>query len=145
MRRMLRQAEILRRLRRACRHDVPAGAAAAEMVERGEQAGEVIRFAVGRRRGCDQADPLGGDRDCGEPGDRLEAEALRVADIVGQGRSVGKEDRVELVRFGLLRQLLIKGDVEDAVRGGALVAPRRLVMAARIDEEIERKPSIAHA
>jgi hypothetical protein len=70
---------------------------------------------------------------------------LRIADVVGERRPVGEEDRVELVRFRALGQLLIVGNVEDALRRRVLLAPRRLVVAARIDEEVEGKlPSIGH-
>ena len=39
-----------------------------------------------------------------------------VADVVGERRSVGEEDRIELMRLGALSQFLIIGDVENAVR-----------------------------
>jgi hypothetical protein len=64
---------------------------------------------------------------------------LRIADVVGERRSVGEEDRVELVRFRAFGQLLIVGNVEDALRRGLLVAPRRFVVTAGIDEEVEGK------
>jgi hypothetical protein len=70
---------------------------------------------------------------------------LRIADVVGERRSVGEEDRVELVGFRALGQLLIVGNVEDALGRGILVAPRGFVVAARIDEKVEGKQSsIAH-
>ncbi len=65
-------------------------------------------------------------------------------DILGQCRAVGEEHRVELVRLGALRELLIIGDVEQAAWGRGLVPPGRLVVAVRIDEEVERKLSFAH-
>ena len=115
------------------------------MIERGKQPRQIVGLGIGGRRGRDQADAFGGGGDRGKPGDRLEPKALRVADIVGKRRPVGEEDGVEFVRLGPLGELLIEGDVEDTIRSGALVAPRRFVMAARIDEEVEGKlSSVAH-
>src|SRR4051812_28828720 len=144
MRRMLGQPEVLGCLRRARRDDVPASATAADVIERGKQPCEVVRLCVGCRGGRDQSDACGGGRDRGEERDRLEPEALGGADIVRQRRAVGEEYRVELVGFGALRQLLIVGDIENSVRRRSLVTPGRLVMAIRIDEEVQRKLPCAH-
>jgi len=114
------------------------------VIQRCEQPREIVGLGVGRRRGRDQPDAPGGRRDGGEQGDRLEPEALGIADIVRQRRTVGEEDRFELVRLGALRELLIVGDVEDAIRRRGLVTPGRLVMTVRIDEEIEGKLPSAH-
>jgi hypothetical protein len=66
-------------------------------------------------------------------------------DVVGERRSVGEEDRIELVRFRALGQFLVIANVEHAVRRRPLIPPRRFVMAARIDEEVKVKlPAIAH-
>ena len=51
---------------------VPAGAAVADVVERGELARDVIGLVVGRRRGRDQADALGHHRQRRQQRDRLE-------------------------------------------------------------------------
>jgi len=143
--RVLGQSKVLRGLWGAGRHDIPAGAALAQVVERGEHAREIVGLGIGGRCRRDQANAL---RHCGDrrqPGDRLEAKALGVADIVGKSRAVGKEDGVELARLSALRQLLIIADVENALRRRSLVAPRGFVMATGIDEEIENKlPLIAH-
>ena len=70
---------------------------------------------------------------------------LRVADVVGKRGPVGEEDGVEFVGLGTLGELLIEGDVENTIRGRVLVAPRRLVMSARVDEEVESKlSSVTH-
>ena len=55
---MLVHAEIQRRIRIGSSDDVPAGAAVADMIERGKPAGDVIGRVEGRRSGRDQADPL---------------------------------------------------------------------------------------
>jgi hypothetical protein len=52
--------------------DVPAGPAAADVVEGGEAAGEVVRGVVGGGGGGDQADVLRGDGQRGEQGDGFE-------------------------------------------------------------------------
>ncbi|MET4388251.1 hypothetical protein ABIB73_004013 [Bradyrhizobium sp. F1.4.3] len=134
---MLGQAKVLRGLRRARCHDVPAGPAATDVIQRGEEPRQVVGLSISRRCGRDQADPTGSGRDRGEQGDRLKSKPLRIADIVRQRRAVGEEDRVELVRFSALRQLLVTGDVEDAIGCRTPVAPGRLVMAVWIDEEVE--------
>ena len=54
--------EIQRRVRIGGGDDVPAGAAAADMVERGEAAGDVIGLVEGGRAGGDQADMFGDGR-----------------------------------------------------------------------------------
>ncbi|MET4631773.1 hypothetical protein ABIB83_008838 [Bradyrhizobium sp. I1.8.5] len=136
---MLGQAKVLRGLRRARCHDGPAGPAATDVIQRGEQPRQIVRLSIGRRCSRDQADPLGGGGDRGEQGDRLEPEPLRIADIVRQRRAVGEEDRVELVRFIALRQLLIIGDVENAIGCRTPVAPGSLVMTVWIDKEVEGK------
>ena len=62
-------AEILgfRQVRRG--DDVPAGAAAADMIERGEFAGDVVGLVVARRRRRHEADMLGHRVDRGQQGD----------------------------------------------------------------------------
>ena len=56
---MLFQPEIQRRVGVGRGDDVPAGAPAAEMIERGEAARDVIGLVEGRRAGRDKADVLG--------------------------------------------------------------------------------------
>jgi len=52
--------------------DVPAGPATADVVERGEAAGDVERLVVGRRDRADQADVAGVDGDGGQQRQRLQ-------------------------------------------------------------------------
>ena len=56
---VLVEAEIQRRVGVGGGDDVPAGAAAADVVERGEAAGDMIGLVEGGRGGGDQADVLG--------------------------------------------------------------------------------------
>src|SRR5690606_16872952 len=80
-------------------HDVPAGSAAADVVERGESAGQVVWLVVRRRRGRDQANVAGRAGNRGEQDRRLEGAARSPADRIQQDRAVGEEDRVELAPF----------------------------------------------
>jgi hypothetical protein len=51
------EAEIERRLRPRAGDDVPSGAALADVIDRGEQAGHVVRFGKARRYGGAEAQP----------------------------------------------------------------------------------------
>ena len=94
------KTEVLRgRLGRG-RDDVPAGPAAADVIERGEPAGEVVRVVVGGGRGGDQPDPAGHPGQRGEQDGRLERAARTVFRVAPQRRAVGQEDRVEGAAFG---------------------------------------------
>ena len=71
-RRMLVETEIGGRIGHGSGHDVPAGAAVADVVQRAERTGQIVGFTVGGAGGGDQTDTLG---DCGngrQPGDGLE-------------------------------------------------------------------------
>ncbi len=139
VRRMLRQAEVLRGLRRAGGDDVPAGPPAADMIQRGEQPRQIIRFQIGRGRRRDQPDAAGDGGDRRQPCDRLDARARRITDIVRQCRPVGKKHRIEFRELGALRQVLIIADVEHTLRRGPFVSPSRFVMTARINEQVQCK------
>ena len=56
---MLGQPEIERRIGIGSRDNIPTGAAVADVVERGEPAGDMVGFVKGRRCRRDQPDPLG--------------------------------------------------------------------------------------
>ena len=77
------------------------GAAAADMVQRGEAAGDVIGLVERGGGGRDQADPLGHHRQRRQQGQRLERGGGRAAlqrrhRHVQHGQVVGHEERVEL-------------------------------------------------
>src|SRR5690606_36308587 len=113
------------------------GPAPAEVVQGGEEPGEVVRLEVGGGRGADQPDPFGGHGDARQPGERLEPEPAGVPDVVRQRRPVGEEDRVELGRLGAAGELLVVGYVQDAVRGGPGVPAGGLVVPGRVDGQVE--------
>ena len=118
---LLVEAEIQRRVGVRGGDDVPAGAAAAEMVERGEAPGDVIGRVESGRGGGDEADMLGRARERREERERLEG-GHRVAALQGLDRHVehrqmvGHEEGVELARLQLLRQALQQREVEVRVR-----------------------------
>ena len=122
-------AEILRFFLLARRDQVPAGAAAADMVEGGELARHVIRLVVARGRGGDEPDMArrAGQRrkqgDRLEIGDVLRRAAQRVNMRLSHADIVGEEDHVELGTLGGLRQLAIVRDIDPGVGLGFLVPP----------------------
>ncbi len=137
MHRMLLQPEVLGCARIAGGDDVPAGPAAAEVVEGREQAGDVVGLRIGGGGRADEADPVRRRRDRRKPGERLQPKAAGVADVVGQRRAVGEEDSVELRGLRPPRELLVVADVEDPFGRGVLVPPTGHVMAGGIDEQVQ--------
>ena len=124
-------AEVQRFGRRRRRDQIPSGATVAELVERGEYAGDMKRIKVGRRRGRDQADALRHRRQRTEQGQRLDpvrrGGPLPEADIVGaEGRvGIGGEHEVELCALSDLRQVDEVAQILAGVGGNGGVAPRR--------------------
>jgi hypothetical protein len=100
---VLVEAEVQRRVGIGGGDDVPAGAAAADMVQRGEAAGDVVGLVVGGRGGRHQADMLGHRRQRRQQGEGLER-GHRVAALQRRHRHVqhrqvvGHEEGVELAR-----------------------------------------------
>ncbi len=130
-------AVILRRGREPRGDDVPGRATVADVVDRGELPREVERFGVGGRRRGDQPDPAGGPGQRRQHGDRLQPGARRLRDIAAQRQLIGEKDRIEQRRLGALRQILVVADVGQRQRRGMRMPPRRLVMAAAVDEQVE--------
>ena len=139
---MFVEAEIQRRVGIGRRHDVPAGAAAADMVERGEAAGNVIGLVEGRRCGGDQADMLGDGGQRRQQRERLErrhrvAAPQRLDRHVEHGQMVGHEEGVELRRLQRLREALQMREIEIGVGIGARIAPGAGVKTDRAHEGAE--------
>ena len=122
------------------RHDVPRGATAGEVVERGELAGDVERLV---ERGVDragEADPLGDrghrheDRDVvGAPDD---VEVVDLAALLAQAQALGEEEEVELRALRGLRE--VPERLELDVAAGRRVAPdRRVVDAGEVGGEVD--------
>ncbi len=119
--------------------DVPAGAAAADVVDRGELPRQVERLAVGGGGGGDQPDPLGRDGERAERRDRLEPDAAGALHVVVQRELVGEEDRIEQPRLRAAREIPVVADVAERERRGLRMPPRRFMMPAAVDEKIEMK------
>lgn len=132
-----------------CGDDVPAGAAAAEMVERGEAAGDVIGLIKRGRAGRDQADPLGDGGERRQQGERLErghgvAALERIDRHVQHGEVIGHEEGVELAGLELLDQRLDVAEVEIGVRPGPGIAPGAGMDADRAHERAKLELPLCH-
>ncbi len=135
-------AEIERCIRVGGGDDVPAGAAAADMVERGEAA----RHVVGRIEGCrasgDEPDALCYRRERRQQRERLERghgmTALeRVERHVEHGHVVGHEEGVELAGLKLPGEALQVPEIEVRIGIGAGIAPGAGVDARRTHERTQ--------
>ena len=144
VRRSARSRPKLQRLGRLAGGDeVPAGAAAADVIERGELARDVVRLVVARRRRADETDALGHhgerrqQRDRLEVGDVLHRAALRLDVGLADGDAVGEEDHVELGALRGLRDLDVMLEIDAGVGLRPRMAPGCDVMAGRIEEGAE--------
>ena len=143
------EPEIQRRVRIGGGDDVPAGAPAADVVERGEAAGDMIGLVEGGRAGRDQPDMFGDAGQRRQQRERLErgdgvAALQRIDRHVQHGQVVGHEEGVELSGFELLDQLLDVREIEIGVRPGAGIAPRAGVNADRPHERAELELTFCH-
>ena len=114
--------------------DVPAGAAAADVVERGEPAGHVERLVVGRGQRADQADVAGVHGERGQQRQRLEPVEVVVRRVGRDELAVDDEDVVELGRLGLLGAGDVPADVDAGVAGDLGVEPG-VVLAGSADAD----------
>ena len=146
---MLVEPEIERGVWIRGRHHVPARAPCADMVERGEAAGDRVGRLEGARGGGDQAEMLRRHRQRGQQGQRIErrhrgAALQRVHRHVQHGQVIGHEEGVELAALqglGVLHQGL---EVEVGVRRAAGIAPRGGVDADGAHEGAEAKLLLGH-
>jgi hypothetical protein len=139
---MIGHAEIQRRVWVGCGDDVPAGAAAAEMVERGEAPGDEVGRIERGRAGSHKPQMLGHHRQGREQRKRLErrdrmAVLERVERHVEHGQMIGHEKRVEFRPLERLREALDVGEIEIGVGKGAGVAPGAGVDGRRPHESAE--------
>ena len=136
LRQMVLAAEILR-LRVIGRGDqIPAGAAAADQVERGEAACDMIGLVVGRGRGADEADVLRHRRERGQQRHRIDPGHIggarqRLAVVALAGQRIGGEQQVEQPALGRPGGLDIFRKIQSAVGPGILVPPSGDVMRRR--------------
>ncbi len=144
-------AEIQRGIGIGGGHDIPAGAAAAQMIERSKAAGDMIGRIERGRAGGDQPQMLGhhGERrkkrERLERGDRV-AVLERVERHVQHGQMIGHEKRVEFGSLQRLREALEMAEIEVGVGKGAGIAPGAGVDGGRAHESAEMQLTLpAHA
>ena len=143
------QPEIQRRVRVGGGDDVPAGTAAADMIERSKAAGDVIGLIEGGRAGGDQSDVFGCARQRRQQRERLErghgmAALERIDRHVQHGQMIGHEEGVEFSGFELLNQPLDMRKVEIGVRPRAGIAPRPGMNRDRPHERAEPQLTFCH-
>ena len=123
---------------------VPGGAAGAEMVERAEHAGDLVRVVEGGGVGEAKADVFGDAGHHGEDDGRVEQADLAAAADHGveapiievvEAEDVGEEQAVEASSLEHAGDVLVAGRVEDVVDGGFRVAPGAVVVAGRAGHE----------
>ena len=146
---MILEAEIESSVRIGRGHDVPAGAASADMVERSEAAGDVIGLVEGGGGGRDQSDAFGHAGKSGQQGQGLERGDRRASSQgldrhVEHGEMVGHEERVELSALERPREALEMLKVEIRVRVGARIAPPARMDSHRAHEGAEAQLPVGH-
>jgi hypothetical protein len=122
--------------------DVPSGASAADVIERGEAARHMVGRIECGRSGRDETDALGCARQRREQRERLERRdrmtALeRIHRHVQHRHVVGHEESVELRPLQRLSEALDMSEIKIRVRIGARIAPRAGVDAGRPHEGVE--------
>ena len=127
---------------------VPRGPAVAQVVERGELAGQLVGLVErGVERGG-EADAVGDGGQRGEHGERVgPADDVEVEDpaaVLAQPQALGEEEEVELAPLGGLGEVDERGEVGLAAR--LRVAPHRgVVDAGEVGGEVELLHDGAHA
>ena len=125
------------------RHQIPAGAPAADLVERSKEPRHMERLEIGRGRRRHEPDALGDGGQRAQQRDRLEPRGLRGArpglDVVGAegGVGVGHEQQVELAAFGQPRDVDVLFERLPAVRIDVGIAPGGDMVAGAFDEQAE--------
>ena len=136
---MLLQAEIQSCIGVRRGDQIPAGSAVADVVQRRELAGDVIRIVERGRGGGDQSKPFGDHGQRGQQRQRIEgriggAALQRAHGHVQHRQVVGHEERVELAALQRLREPREMLEIEVGVGIGAGIAPPRGVDPHRAHE-----------
>ena len=148
--RKLVEPEIARGVVVGAGHHVPGGPAMADVVERGEEASDVVGFVEAGRRGRAEADVGGRSRNGRKQRDRLhhvhvERRAAPGVEVVGARRGgVGQEEEVELALFGRLHET---PEIVDVGRGtvlGAVQQPGRRMIPVGFEETTENHLLVGH-
>src|SRR5262249_51242749 len=146
---MVVEAEIEGRVRIGGGDDVPAGAAARDVVERGKPTRDVIGLVKRGRAGRDQSNVFGctgkrrQQRERFERGDGVAA-LERIDRHVQDGQVVGHEEGVELAGLEVPDQLLQMRETEVGVRPGSRIAPGAGVDTDRPHEGAEFQLTLCH-
>ncbi|CAM2159799.1 conserved hypothetical protein [Paraburkholderia tropica] len=119
--------------------EIPARASAAQMIERGETARDVVRRVEGRRCGGDEADLRRYGRQRGKQRERLKrgggvAALERAHRHVQHGEMIGHEKRVEARGFERLRKTFQMCEIEIRIGPCARKTPRAGMQADRAHE-----------
>ncbi len=147
---MLVPPEIPRFRRIAGGDEIPSRAPAADVVERGEFARDVIGLVIGRRRRGDEADALRHHRQRGQQGQRIERRDRRATlqrrhRHVQDRQMIGHEEGVELSLLQLLRKPHQVLQVEIGVRICARIEPPGGMDSDGTHESAEfQLPCVAH-
>ena len=146
---MVVESEVQRGVRIGGGDDIPAGTAAADVIERGETPGDMIGLVERRRSRCDQADMLGGAGQRRQQRERLErrhgvAALERIDRHVQHSQVIGHEEGVELAGLEFLDQLLDAREIEIGIGPGAGIAPRAGVDGDRPHERAELELPLCH-
>jgi hypothetical protein len=141
---MLVAAEIMRLVFARRGDEIPACPAAADMVQRGELARDMIGLVVGRRSRGNETDIAGHGGQRRQQGDRLELRdvagcraAQRVDIRAARADAVSHEDQVEFRRFGDLRQPDIMREIGSGIGLRFRMAPRSDMVAGGIEKSSE--------
>jgi hypothetical protein len=143
------EAEIRGLVLRLRGHEVPAGAAAADMVDRQKLARDVIRVVVRRGAGRDEAEMRRLHRQRRQHAHRFEAHGPeeRAAAIsrgertaARHGRRILKKDRIEPAALGRARDLGVFGIAHVGFGRGLRQSPAAIVRTGRKDEGGEMHP-----
>lgn len=126
---MRRHAEVVRRRARPG-DNIPAGPAFADMIQRGEFAGDVERLVVGRAYRRDQADML---RPAGQR--RQLRERLQL--VRPPAVAVGQKHGIHQPPFGGLHDLQNMADIQVQLRPRFGQPPGCLVMARAVQERVQ--------
>jgi hypothetical protein len=139
--RLAAEIERLRQIGR--RYHVPAGTAGADVIERGELAGHVVRLVVAGGRRRNEANALGLPRDAGQQSDRLEichvlrpaAQRLQVS--VAHRQRVSEKHEIELRPLTHLRQFDVVAKVGACVDLRIGIQPGCNVVSCGMEERAQ--------
>ncbi len=138
------EPEVRRRAFVIGRDDVPGDAPPGRVVERIEDAGDVVGVIERRRDRSDEADLLGDRRHAGDGDDRVERPGRTGAGIRSDGQRIGKKDGIERAALGDPCRFLIVGDIDIAEAASVRCPPGSRMRSGRQDVDVDVKLALAH-